>query len=45
MLFHQNFLFLFFIPEMELFEEVDIDPATGEVLQNPSPEQPPEYTD
>ncbi|XP_065919706.1 cadherin EGF LAG seven-pass G-type receptor 3-like [Dysidea avara] len=34
--------------EMELTEadeiDVGIDPATGEVLQNPSPDQPPQYT-
>ena len=41
-----NFSFSFFTPEMELTEaEIDIDPATGEVLQNPLSEQPPEYTD
>jgi len=31
--------------ELTEVEGIDIDPATGEVLQNPLSEQPPEYTD
>ena len=42
------FSLYFSVPEMELTEadeiDVGIDPATGEVLQNPSPDQPPQYT-